>query len=188
MGAAILLLAKTDSFSKIVLNAPMFKVKSEYIPYSVAEKLVKLICHLGFGSTYLLGSGPFTPVPFEQNKFGSSPERYHRDIEIITEFKDRLVGGPSHSWVRESMRVPALINEAAGKILKPVYIFQAEQEFFVDNDYQVEICGKLKFCQIEKIKDSKHVLQMEPDENFEKILSQTVRFFAPHSETGSGTF
>ncbi len=188
MGAAILLLGKTEVFDKLLLYVPMFKIQTQPFPYSLAKKLVDWICNWGFGQTYVLGSGPFVAVPFEENKFGASPERYKRDLEIITDFKDRLVGGPSNSWVRESMRVPELISQAANNILKPVYILQAEHEFFVDNDYQFEICRKLKFCQIEKIKNSKHVLQMEPDENFEKILTQTLRFFAPHYETGPGTF
>ncbi len=177
MGAAIALLADTKSLSKMALYAPMFKIQTGHIPYPVAKVLVKILRWMGLGDAYALGTGPFSPRPFEENDYASSRRRYEIDIERSVSHPEMIVGGPTIQWVHEAFRVPDLLRGRSSQLQQPILILQADDERFVDNQIQDEICAQIRHCVLRRISGSKHVLHLEDDENFNRMIQLTIGFF-----------
>lgn len=176
MGAPIALIADTSAYDKIILHAPMFKIKTTPLPYFLASVLSKILSTLDFSESYAPMTGPHAPAPFTENTFASSKVRYEFDVSLLQKNPKYIVGGPTVQWVHEALRVPELVEKAIKKIGAPILLFQADEENFVDNEFQKKLCDSVSNCQLILMSKSKHVLHLEDDANLNIIFSKTIQF------------
>lgn len=176
MGAPISLLANSGDYEKIILHAPMFKIKTTPVPYILASFFSRILRILNLGESYAPMTGPYAPVSFSENTFATSKARYEFDVSLLKKNKNFIVGGPTVQWVHEAFRVPELVEKNFQKIQVPVLIHQAEEENFVDNEFQKKLCSSISNCQLIMWPNSKHVLHLEGDITLNAIFSKTIHF------------
>ncbi len=176
MGAPIALLADTSVYEKIVLHAPMFKIKTTPIPYFLASFFSKILSILDLSESYAPMTGAHAPAPFSENLFASSRARYEFDVSLLKIHPKYIVGGPTVQWVHEALRVPELVEKAIQKIRVPILLYQADEENFVDNEFQKKLCSSVSNCQLILWPKSKHVLHLEGDQTLNALFSKTIQF------------
>lgn len=176
MGAPIALLADTSAYEKIVLHAPMFKIKTTPIPYYLASFFSKILSVMDFSESYAPMTGAYVPAPFSENTFATSKVRYEFDVAVLKSHPKYIVGGPTVQWIHEALRVPELIEKAIQKIRAPILLYQADEENFVDNEFQKKLCSSVSNCQLILWPKSKHVLHLEGDQTLNAIFSRTIQF------------
>lgn len=177
MGASIIMLSDVSSFKKIVLHSPMFDIQTGLLPRWFSKLAITFIDFLGFGEAYVPGSGPFETQDFKENIYASSKRRFTQNLNLNIHFKEQVVGGPSIRWAKEAFRVFELVEKRIHSIDQPVLILQADDERVVNNKVHQDICKPMKSCAIQKIENSKHVLHLEDDSNFNKVIEKTLQFF-----------
>lgn len=107
-----------------------------------------------------------------------SPGRYRFDVTQILKQPQNIIGGPSVQWAWQAMRVPNLVAEKFMTISKPIILFQVEDEDFVDNEIQFSLCPKNPNCQIQFLKNTRHVLHLEADPLIKDVFQRTIQFLS----------
>lgn len=176
MGAPIALLADTSAIEKIILHAPMFKIKTAPLPYFLGSFFSKILNDLGQSEKYAPMTGSYAPAPFSDNTFATSKARYEFDVSLLKKNPSFIVGGPTVQWVNEALRVPELVKKSFQKIRTPILLFQADEENFVDNEIQSKLCSSNSNCQLIMWPKSKHVLHLEEDPTLNALFSKTMDF------------
>lgn len=176
MGAPIALMADTSAYAKIVLHAPMFKIKTTPIPYFLASFFSEVLNILNLAESYAPMTGPFAPAPFSENLFATSKARYEFDVSLLKKYPQNIVGGPTVQWVHEALRVPELVEKSIQKIQVPILLYQADEENFVDNEFQKKLCSSVSNCQLVFWPKSKHVFHLEGDATLNALFKKTIQF------------
>ncbi len=176
MGAPIALIADTSAYEKIILHAPMFKIKTTPLPYFLASFFSKILRFSNQSEKYAPMTGPYAPAQFGENTFAASKARYEFDVTLLKKNPTFIVGGPTVQWVHEALRVPEMVEEKFQKLQIPILLYQADEENFVDNEIQNTLCSSISKCQLIRWPKSKHVLHLEEDSTLNALFSKTILF------------
>ncbi len=170
-----------DLADAAILSAPMIKIKTGAVPVWLAKVVTDLAVRWGFAKELVPGHKLPQPEPwsFEQSGTGSK-ERYQHDIEAVFQENIRywMRSGATFGFVSQALKNSEVMlrGEELDKLVKPVIIFQAENDKWVDNDAQNQFCGSLKRCELVPMSESKHVIHKQIDDIRNRQLSKIKEF------------
>lgn len=164
--AGLFLKKYPNYFNKVILNSPMFEIKVENIPSSLAKLISKLSVEFGRGFDFAFGN-----FPFEANydfflAETSSESRYRRWYKEISSNSEIQRGGASFKWLYEALENINLLlkNEDNNKIKTPIVLFQAGKDSLVGGKGHAKFKEICENCNIIRYEKGKHDLYLEIDE------------------------
>lgn len=179
MGAGIAMMdpVTVNYFQRIVMLAPMFKIKTKNIPEWLTHVILNLSLYFKSSTDYAPFTGSFDPSSeFENNDYSSSEKRFKFNLEIYKKNPNFQVGGPSIKWVQEALNVTENIRGKINSVSTKTLLIQSEYEKYVDNQTQDYFCSLMLSCQIYLVSGSKHALHLENDNNIDLIFNKTKSF------------
>lgn len=164
--AGLFLKKYPNYFDKVILNSPMFEIKVENIPSSLAKLISKLSVEFGRGFDFAFGN-----FPFEANydfflAETSSEARYRRWYKEISCNSEVQRGGASFKWLYEALENIDLLlnNEDNNKIKTPILLLQAGKDSLVGSKGHIKFKEICENCNIIRYEKGKHDLYLETDE------------------------
>lgn len=178
MGAHIglrVLMEDPAAFNKAALVAPMIEIDLRGFPKFLVEIFLPAIWQ---PTDWCPSKGPYKQREISKNRVTSSKERSEQFHNLLMSEPKLIRSGCTVGWLMAAIKS----NYEVQKFKKwkeyslPVKMYFADKERFVFNQYAQSICKKLKDCQGEVFKDSKHELLMEKDETREPLLKKVREF------------
>ncbi|MBB4275896.1 alpha/beta fold hydrolase [Rhizobium mongolense] len=99
---------------RMVLSAPFIGLIGQAASASTIRRLAATACSLGLGSLPL--SRKLRELPFQDNPLTSDEVRFERNIAMMREHPELMLGPPTARWVHESFK-------AIDKVLMPSHLF-----------------------------------------------------------------
>lgn len=167
LGGAIGLgvIAKNPNFfTATTFSAPMWQINTHPYPEPIAYSIVALTTKLGKGKEYAIGRGDYDlNIPFQNNEFTHSEQRYIMTMNTYRNFPLTLVGGPANRWVAESLKFTKMLRKHVKGLRIPMILLQAGQDKIVRNSGMDKVCDHNQFCLKTVFKNSDHEILMEQD-------------------------
>ncbi|MCP3921194.1 MAG: alpha/beta hydrolase [Desulfobacterales bacterium] len=188
-----------DTFDAAVMSSPMLKPWTGDLEDEVAYKIAKTAVKLGLGKLYAAGESYFgesigatnkflIPAKFKNNEVTNSPERWTSWNDIRQENCNELdVNGHAFNFVYESMKDSRVARDPENVALMktPMLILVAEDDKIVDTevytDVEIDMNNAGGSCETKYyLNDSMHELFMEKDIIRNKVIEDTLSFFADY--------
>lgn len=133
MGGCIGLRALYDGFpvTAAAFTGPMWGLRMSPLLRVISPLILAAARPLGMTQHYALTTGPWTPIPFEENDLTTDPEQYaymERQTEVHPEL---TLGGPSFTWVDQAVRECAALM-AMPPLDLPVVTVMGSEEAIVE--------------------------------------------------------
>jgi lysophospholipase len=154
-------------FSKVVLTAPMFDIKTTPWPPRLAKVIVYLLSFIGLGRIFVPGQRhrPIALKDFPGNKFTSDLGRFTRDVRTTELAPELGVGAPPIGWVKgayEAMR-EALSPPRKSIVRVPVLVVAADIEEITSTEACHALSAKEPSVVTVSVDYSRHEILMERD-------------------------
>ena len=164
--------------SKLVLLAPMFEINSSPYPQSIAQALTAGLVAVGKAEEYAPGKRPYVLEldTFEANTVTSSRARFDVSKELLRNFPLLALGGPTNSWVHQSMLATKNIQNLGTSIEIPVLLLQAMADQVVRLPRQTAFCLKAPRCELIRFDGAQHELLTERDSIRDRALAHILDF------------
>lgn len=185
MGALIALMAVpqlTNRVRRMVLCSPLLELPAR-VPHTPVRLLANLMCGIGLGSRYILGAGRRSkPVPFQPNRVTSDPERYARNQELVHDFPELFIGGPTAAWTRAAFKAMDRVHTPEFKhgIRLPILFLAAGADRVVSTPAIERYVLSLRSAHVLTIDGARHELLQEVDLYREQALAAFEAFARPH--------
>ena len=182
MGGAIAILyvqSHPDVFSKVILNAPMLKPKTEGIPTPVTRVLTGLYRSIGKSASRV-----FTAEEgFNENEsFENSPDTskarfaYYREKRVRYPYLQNSY--PTYRWVNESLRICRymLMPSRCARVRMPVLLFSAGEDTLVFRREQEIFIALIEHGEIVYMDHARHEIYMSTKDVMTDYLSKIETF------------
>lgn len=186
-GSLVALLAApmfANRIRRMVVTSPLLGFKSIPVAQSTLKWLTGTLHVLGLGDRYMAGGAtPDENRAFSNNKLTSDLNRFQRNSEFASQYRDTTIGGPTASWLFAAARAMEIVNDPDfySQISIPTLIVCAGNDQVVDNQ-QAEFLGRrLRSGSCLTIAGAKHELLQERDRIREQLLA-AVYAFIPGSQ------
>ena len=190
MGGHVALRAAGDGekpdVTAYALVAPMVRIETGAFPYSVARGITSFYGMTGLGGEFTLGQTAFHPsrIDWENgNSCNPNPKTaWSRDALFILEPESRVVG-TTNDWVRRTMASTDTLTADgyAARIDRPVLMFTAEKETFVNSDTAAAMCSAIDSgpgtCTRHHYPEASHCLVQESTTVRDDLYTRAIRFF-----------
>lgn len=170
MGATVLLKAATMKgcwFSRMVLTAPMLKLKGLPLAESAVARLTEVITFCGFGRTCVPGGMKqyLASQSFEDNPLTSDRERFLRNQSVLQAAPELCVGPPTIGWVSAAFEAMAVIESEAfpRRLRVPVLMLAAGEDQIVSNEAIERLAMRLRAGAHLVLRGSRHEILQERD-------------------------
>ncbi|MBN9552973.1 MAG: alpha/beta hydrolase, partial [Alphaproteobacteria bacterium] len=176
-GAVIALLASPSMINRVrrmVLLAPFLAVPDLSASISTVRRVCAVFCALGLGRLYAaLGPRPKLPLPFEQNKVTSDPERYRRNVGIYEAWPQLALGGPTIRWLKAAAAAAEAVSDPdfMARVQVPMLIVAAGADRVVSTKAVEAYARKLRVGSLLMIDGAEHELLQEKDIYREQLLA-----------------
>lgn len=179
MGSAIaaLYLARHEhSVARAVLSSPMFGIRSNPIPASLALSIAEFGLRLNEWLQpdkpwYFPARADYQDIPFVRNDLTHSAARYAKFRHIYEQNPSIQLGGPTFAWVVQALRACTRVEEEASKISIPVTIVQSGGDTVVENETHQRILELLPQGRLIQVPKARHELFIEADEYRQQALA-----------------
>jgi lysophospholipase len=169
-------------FAKIMLSAPLFKIKMD-APGFVTDFVLWTRIARGLGKRPARGEAIFDPnaADFNENRVTHSKERFDEDVRMLLEHPETVMSQPTNDWVKKISHALSYtwIKATASAIHVPIFILQAGKDTYVDTGVQDKFCAVAPNCQMHRFDNSFHELYREVDEIRTPCLEKIREFFQP---------
>lgn len=163
----------------LILSAPMHEPKLYGLPRWTAASLATLLDLMGWGTSYAFGQKASGQPVFEKAATRSWA-RWNHYVNFLQRpgLQGKPTGGATFHWVREALATTSSFRDPdfVKKIARPILIFQAEEDGWVDNQSQVAFCALAPECKLVQIPRSKHEIYRETDEVRASYLEKIYAF------------
>jgi lysophospholipase len=154
-------------FSKVVLTAPMFDVKTAPWPRWLAPVLVRLFCILTLGRIFVPGERrrPMGIRDFPNNNLTSDLGRFTRDVHTVEIAPELGVGGPTIRWVKAAFDAMREVMEPRrnSMVRVPILVVAADIEQVTSTEACHELAAKEPNVVTVVVHYSRHEVLMERD-------------------------
>ncbi len=182
MGALVALLAApglTNRIERMVLCAPLLELASSRLSRASLARLCGLLFGLGFGTMYLNGR-PRRPQerPFSLNRLTSDPERYQRNIDIVTARPALGLGGPTVAWLRAAFIAIETVTDPQfmARLRIPTLFLAAGRDEVVSTHAIEAYASQLRCGSVLTFDGARHELLQEADIYREQCLAAIDAF------------
>jgi len=152
-------------FAALVLSAPMLAVDTKQYAMPVAYLLAAGASLFGQGAEYAPGQGRAdADWTFEDNSVTHSEARFAMRQRILHLFPELLVGGATFRWVKEALEGTAATRLWAFTLDLPILMYQVDDERYVANWGQDEVCARAAHCEKHFLPGTRHEIFLERDE------------------------
>lgn len=166
-----MMLDHPDLWQNAVMVAPFFGLGGPDWISLAAQFISGSLCRYGFDKQYLPGQSKLSPVsPFDpHNILTSDPARHARNVAILENSPDLVVGGVSAGWLDACFKAQASIPERIEQIksgaapLPPVTMALAGNDQVVSNQVTEDLFGSLPNITICEIPEARHEILQERD-------------------------
>ena len=188
MGAHVALRAAGDERPDVAAYAlvtPMVRIDTGGFPYGVARAITRFYGATGMDGEFTLGRGPFDPATVkwdEGNSCNTNPATaWRRDALFMRDEKLRVVGN-TNGWVARTMASTDTLAAPgyAARIDRPVLMFTAGKEAFVDTPAAAAMCEAMGSCERRHFREASHCMVEESESVRDEVLARTIRFFDGH--------
>lgn len=186
-GSLVALLAApmfANRIRRMVVTAPLLGLKSIPIAQNVLKWVTGAMHVLGLGDYYMSGGAtPDENRAFTGNRVTSDLERFQRNSEFASRFRDTTIGGPTASWLFAATRAMDTVNDPDfhSRITIPTLIVCAGNDRVVDNEAAEHLGRRLRSGSCLIIPGAKHEMLQERDKVREQLLAAFYAF-VPGSE------
>ncbi|WP_187968212.1 alpha/beta fold hydrolase [Aquibium microcysteis] len=177
MGGLIALLAAprlVNRVRRMVLSTPLLAFEGLPLSMPALHAVSRLLCGMGFGSTYL-GGGPraANATLFAGNKLTSDYVRFTRNGGIYLRHPELALGGPTAAWIRASCAAAATVAEPEhrARIQVPTLIIAAGADEVVSTPVIEAFGTRLKSASVLTIHGARHELLQEADVYREQFMA-----------------
>lgn len=162
----------------VILNCPMFSIKTHGIPKCILRIFLFILIVLKKGDRYALGQGPANLQRNIEDSGTSSSPRFRRYLDNILKDPHQLNhGGVSNNWLHECIKAGSQTLKKAAKIKTPIMILQAENDLFVENEAQGEFCVHAPNLRKYFIEKSHHETWNDVDQNRNNAMDLILEFY-----------
>lgn len=164
---------------KIILVAPMYKVKTKPFPYFLAKLISSVFCL----NEYLCKS--YAPTKSRKNKYGNpknsksttSFNRFLYSKRLSLKYQDQFINGPTLSWTNQAFSLYQSIQQGVN-IKNNIRMFIAKNDRVISTNSQIEICqNKMNNCRFASFENSQHGILFEKDIIRNKAIDLIDSFF-----------
>jgi len=176
-GALISLLAApklSNRIQRMVLAAPFLGLGKQPVSAPLVKILAGTLCMFGLGEIYMTGGpNPGDKQKLEDSIHTSDPERFERNRQLITDFPELTIGGPTAAWVYASCRTMEDVSDMdfCKQIGIPSLLVCAGNDQVVSNRSIEALSRKLRSGKCLTIDGAKHELLQERDVFREQLLA-----------------
>jgi lysophospholipase len=171
-------------FSACVTSAPMLGLPVPWYLRPFAIRYTRWLSQKNSMPNYAPGYEPYFEKPFINNRLSQSEMRYQWFRKLYNDNPELQVGGPSATWVWQSLLALKKLMADADKLTIPLLILQAENDQIVENKAQQQLIKKMSTfnhdAQLITIKHAYHELLFEKDEYRNAALEELLGFIELH--------
>lgn len=188
-----MMLDQPDLWQSAVMIAPFFGLGGPDWISLAAQFISASLCRYGFDKQYLPGQSKLSPLSaFDpQNILTSDPVRYARNVAILENTPDLVVGGVSAGWLDACFKAQASLSDRVEQMksgaltLPPITMILAGNDQVVSNSVTEEMFGSLPNITIREIPEARHEILQERDlyrDQFWKIFDDHIERCALRSQ------
>jgi lysophospholipase len=169
-------------FNAYSLTSPMYGFSTAPYATWVAHIAVDLEIFFGKAHNFVMDQGPYYPSEtFEDNGFTSSEVRWDAHHQVLIDYPQVQLGGPSNKWLQQGLDATSSIMKDAHKFQPPAIVFQAGADQVVIASDESKFCSKAPHCVMGNIyPDGLHELIMEQDDIRSDLFQRAEEFFSQH--------
>lgn len=171
-----------DVFQKAVLCAPMTGLEVGGTPLFIVRFLSTALDAMGLGTAFALGQGKDDPdaSTFEDNTVTSDEKRFSRNLNVVKQDRDLILGGVTWHWLRQAFRSIDIVTSQSflDKVTCPILLLTATDEHFVAPSSHDVIAKRAKSVTHVVFEGARHEILQEQDkfrnslwENFDAFMS-----------------
>ena len=181
--AAAATAADPQLFDRVILNAPMIRMKTGGVPWPVTKGLCAFYMHMGKEKEFALSQSAFDPKTdtFEKS---ASTSRARYEYYKAKRIADPMLqtNGATFGWLSACTKMcDYLMDEGYKTIEAPLLLFQAESDGFVCNSIENAFIRKLSassYAKLTRVPGSRHEIFNSTNDVMEKYLAKIFRFYS----------
>jgi len=188
-GSLVSLLAAprfANRIRRMVLASPLLHLRSIPIAQNSLKWLTGTLHVLGLGHVYMAGGAtPDENRAFSGNKLTSDLQRFNRNSQFASDYRDTTIGGPTASWMFAACRAMNTVNDPDfhSQITIPTLLVCAGNDQVVDNEAAEHLGKRLRSGNCLIIPGAKHELMQERDKIREQLLAAFYAFVPGNEES-----
>ena len=181
MGGAIATLYDSrnpETFDKVVLGAPMLKIRFSVFPHWLASAVLKVGRMFRNEKHYALGvSDSFAAEPAFKNNIMTGSRTRFLAKRLRFNLDDTVPqGGPSFGWLAEAMWGAREARQSGARIDKPVLLIQGGSDKVVSKSAQNQFCNGAPNCSKLVLESARHDIFWEKDAIRDHMLRSMFYF------------
>lgn len=174
---ALYLEAHPNVVKAAILSAPMLDPNLGSYPRWFSSIIANLFTLIGKGGDYVFTHGPFVDIPEEDPVATHSLERYNYMFEKRLKNPYYQTSGASFSWLKEALKYSKQATKNAALVGDtPILLFQAEDDYYVNPEAQIEFVNNAANAELIVVNNAKHELYTECDELLYPYLNTIFNF------------
>jgi lysophospholipase len=170
--AMAMMLDQPGLWESVVMVAPFFGLGGPDWLSLAAQFVADGMCRYGFDKQYLPGQRKLSPLAgFEaDNILTSDPVRYARNVTILQNSPDLVVGGVSAGWLDACFKAQASLTDRITQMksgtwsLPPTTIVLAGNDQVVSNQTTEDLFGDVPSVTTAEIPEARHEILQEADQ------------------------
>lgn len=183
--AALMLMRRSEVFSRAVLNAPMIQPLTKGIPFRIAQVMGRVLCAVGMGKRLMFGfCDGFDPQENFETGCDTSRARFEYYLEKRRRMPHLQNMSPTIGWVRNAMDVTDVLlsRKNASAIACPVLLLQAETDGSVVNEAEDKFIALVPQGRLVQVPGSKHEIYASTDDVLEGYYQMLFDFIGEATE------
>ncbi|WP_297002545.1 MULTISPECIES: alpha/beta fold hydrolase [unclassified Thalassospira] len=169
--AMTMMLDQPGLWENAVMVAPFFGLGGHDWLSLAAQFVADSMCRYGFDKQYLPGQAKLSPLAeFEpDNILTSDATRYARNVAILKEHPNLVVGGVSAGWLDACFKAQASVSDRIEQmksgqwLLPPITMVLAGNDQVVSNQITEDLFGGVPSVTITEIPEARHEILQERD-------------------------
>lgn len=179
--------ARSSSFSRVVLSAPMIAVSTRGTPSWIARAASAVMNARGMSSNWVWGMDKRDPLAmgFEDQIVTSDRARFQRTQEILKRAPEIRLAGPTWGWLEAAYRSMQTMQQRgyAEAIEIPTLIFGAGRDRICLTRAAREFAKRMPRGEYVELEDAEHEILMENDFIRERFWKSFDKFVGVETQT-----
>jgi len=174
-----------NSIHKVVLMAPMIKIKSD-LPETLLKIIVGGSDFINLGKDYAKGEKPYQEDFNESKLKGTHSEVRARSLmSIYNYFPEVKKGGVTWHWLNEAIQRADLVKNSYNRIkIENILVFSPKLDQHVSVLEIGKACASLKKCQLKEVPHARHDLILERDDIRTGVMQEIKDYFEKIPNSG----